>query len=245
MAEKKSAPTPPPPGWGEDELTQFIQASHDNQHATFFRKREAVALLIAIDAEFAKVTKDWLNPQSEVVAMLFVRCHAAFRAAAAEAMAGQAVESYRQCRGMMENAAYALHIHRDAALATVWLNRHQDEASFKASKRAFRHDVVVESVTAANQHASARFEELYQRTIDWGGHPNERSVTGSMKMVKEPDRRVMLAVMLHGDDAALAAALKSVAQCAMVSLEMLQAVYNAKFELLGIHEAMLNFRKVL
>ena len=66
-----------------------------------------------------------------------------------------------------------------------------------------------------------------------------------MKMVEEPDRRVMLAVMLHGDDAALAAALKSVAQCAMVSLEMLQAVYNAKFELLGINAAMLNFRKLL
>jgi hypothetical protein len=44
---------------------------------------------------------------------------------------------------------------------------------------------------------------LYQRTIDFGGHPNERSVTGSMKMIEEPDKRVMVAVMLHGDDAAL------------------------------------------
>jgi hypothetical protein len=32
----------------------------------------------------------------------------------------------------------------------------------------------------------------------------------------EPDKRVMVAVMLHGDDAALDMALKSVAQCAMV-----------------------------
>jgi hypothetical protein len=94
-------------------------------------------------------------------------------------------------------------------------------------------------------HAGARFEEFYQRTIDWGGHPNERSVTGSMKMIKEADRRIMLAVMLHGDDAALNMALKSAAQCAMVSLEMLQLVYNARFELLGINAAMLEFRKEL
>jgi hypothetical protein len=43
-------------------------------------------------------------------------------------MAGQAVECYRQCRGVLENAAYAVHIHRDPALATVWLDRHQNGA---------------------------------------------------------------------------------------------------------------------
>ena len=36
-------------------------------------------------------------------------------------MAGQVVESYRQCRVMMENAAYAVHIRRDPTLARVWL----------------------------------------------------------------------------------------------------------------------------
>src|SRR5262245_60008708 len=129
---------------------------------------------------------------------------------------------------------------RNSSLAKVWLDRHIDEASMKASKKAFRHELVCASVTAANVHAGKRFENPYQRTIDFGGHPNERSVTGSMKMVVEQDRRVMLAIMLHGDDAALEMALKSVAQCAMGSLEMLQVLYNAKFEILGINAAMLS-----
>ncbi len=55
----------------------------------------------------------------------------------------------------------------------------------------------------------------------------------------------MLAIMLHGDDAALDMALKSVAQCAMVSLEMLQVIYNSKFEILGINAAILQLRKGL
>lgn len=177
--------------------------------------------------------------------MLLLRCHAALRAAAGEAMAGQVVESYRQCRGLMENAAYAVHIHRTPALAKVWLDRHVDDASFKASKAAFQRVKVVESVKRTNVHAAARFEQLYQRAIDFGGHPNERSVTGSMKMVEKPDRREMLAVMLHGDDIAFNTALKSVAQCAMVSLEMLQVVFNARFELLGVNAEMLELRKAL
>ncbi|HXN88411.1 MAG TPA: hypothetical protein VN890_03495 [Methylocella sp.] len=32
------------------------------------------------------------------------------------------------------------------------------------------------------------------------------------------------------------------AQCAMVSLEMLQAIFNARFELLGVNEAMIELR---
>jgi hypothetical protein len=235
----------PPPGWGQDELTKFLQETHQQQYGTFCNKREATGLLIAIDELFFRISKALLNPQSEIAALLLLRCHAAMRAAAGEAMAGQVVESYRQCRGMMENAAYAVHIHRNPKLGRVWLDRHVDGAGMKASKTAFQYIQVLESVKAANLHAGERFEQLYQRSIDFGGHPNERSVTGSMKMTKQADRREMLAVFLHGHDAAFNLALKSVAQCAMVSLEMLQVVFNARFELLGVNSAMLELRKGL
>jgi hypothetical protein len=232
-------------GWGRDELTKFIDAARSNQLASFHQKRPAVGKLIAIDAQFARVSKDWLNPESEIAAYLLLRCHAAFRTAASLAMAGQAAEAYVQCRAMLEYAAYAVHIYRDPPLGIVWLNRHQDLASMEKQKNAFSHRKALASVTKANIHAGRRFEELYQRTIDSGGHPNERSITGNMKMVKESGKRIMLAIMLHGDGVELDLALKSVAQCGMVSLEMLQVVFNAKFEILGINAAMLELRKGL
>ena len=54
----------------------------------------------------------------------------------------------------------------------VWIDRHRDKAGMRTSKKAFKHVSVVASVTAANQHAAKRFEDLYQRAIDFGGHPN-------------------------------------------------------------------------
>src|ERR1700740_2918107 len=92
---------PPPPGWGEDELTKFLQETHQQQYATFHNKREATGRLIAIDRLLCRVSEGRPNPKSKGCAMLFLRCHAAMRAAAGEAMAGQVVESHRQCRGMM------------------------------------------------------------------------------------------------------------------------------------------------
>jgi len=42
------------------------------------------------------------NLPGEILAMLFLRCHAAFRAAADLTMSGQAVEAYVQCRATLE-----------------------------------------------------------------------------------------------------------------------------------------------
>jgi len=235
----------PPPGWGADELTKSFDAARINQWATFWKKRSATEKLIAIDAQFVKVSKDWLNPESPIAASLLIRSHSAFRVAADLAMAGQAVETHVQCRAMLENAAYALHIDRDPSLETVWLNRHQDPASMAEQRRAFSHPNVLDSIKAANVHAGERFEQLYQRTIDFGGHPNERSVTGNMKVVDEPDKRTVLTIMQHGDGVELDHAMKTVARCGMVSLEMLQVVFDARFELLGINAAMLELRKDL
>lgn len=204
-----------------------------------------MAKLVAIDAEYAKVTESWVNPSSEIIALPFVRCHGAYRTAAGLAMAGQAAEAYVQSRAMLEYGAYAVHIHCDPSLGMVWLDRHQGAAEMAAQRAAFSHRKVLASVIAANRHAGAHFEELYQRTIDFGGHPNERSVTGNLKMVEEPDRRVMLAVLQHGDGPELDMALKSVAQCGMIALEIFQVIYSAKFELLGINAVMLELRKGL
>jgi|tagenome__1003787_1003787.scaffolds.fasta_scaffold20957341_2 hypothetical protein len=236
-----------PPGWAADDLTKFIEAAHQNQYATFHKKKEAVSMLVAIDDEFAKITKGWLNPQNELAAMLLIRCHGAFRTSAALAMGGQCAEAYVQCRSMLEYAAYAVHIARDTtnSLGTLWLNRHVDDPTMKKQRREFGHDKVLESVTAANKHAGERFEKMYQQTIDFGGHPNERSVTGNMKMVEEPGRITMLAILLHGDGLALDAGLKAVARCGMISLEILEIVFSAKFVLLGIKEAMLTLRRQL
>jgi hypothetical protein len=234
-----------PPGWGNDELTKFIDYARDNQWATFWNKRAVVGKLIAIDAQLVKISKDWLNPTSEIAALLLLRCHSAFRTASGLAMAGQAVEVQVICRAMLEFAAYAVHIHRNPDLGTVWLNRHVDVASLKTQKRAFEHVKVVESVRAANRHAGDRFEVLYQRTIDMGGHPNELSVTANTKMLEEPDKRTMVAILQHGDGVELDVALKTVAQCILVSLEMLQIVFNARFELLGVNAAMFDLKKGL
>ena len=240
----RAPPNAPPPGWGQDGLTKFWDAARCNQFGTFVQK-PIFRKLAAIDALFAKISDGWLNPDDDIGAMLLLRCHSAFRAAAGLAAAGQVAESFVVNRSVLEFAAYALHLHRNADVRMIWLNRHEDETSMEASRNALSHNKVRKSVEAVNRHAAERFEKLYQWAIDFGGHPNERSVTGNMKMVEEKDRREMLAIMQHGNGVQLDAALVGTARCAMCALEILQSVFGARFTLLGISAAMLEVRKGL
>jgi hypothetical protein len=234
----------PPPAWGNDELSNYLDTAHQNQYATFAKKREVMDKLVAIDAQFAKVTTGWLNPKSEIVALLFIRCHGAYRTACGLAMSGQAAECYVQCRSVLEYAGYAVHINRNPSFEKVWFDRHQNQVGMKASRDSFQHGVVLVSVRAANRHAAERFETTYQRMIDLGGHPNVRAVTTNTKMKKgeEPDSRETLAILLHEDGMPLDMALRTAAQCGMIALELFETIYGAKFEVLGIKAAMLDLR---
>jgi hypothetical protein len=96
-----------------------------------------------------------------------------------------------------------------------------------------------------NRHAAKVFDSLYQRSIDFGGHPNERSVTGNMRLVKLEGRTEFQQVYLHDDSLMLDHGLKTTAQAGVCALEILQEVFTARFELLGVRVKLLDLRRGL
>lgn len=236
---------PAPPGWGTDELTQFFDLARANQYATFVHKRPVVDRLVALDRCFMTISADWTNPQGLVPANLLLRTHSAFRAAAAAAMAGQTAETYPLVRSALEYAAYALRIHDTPGLAEIWLRRHDDDAGRKAVLKAFTMAYLRTTIASKNRKAAEVYSVLYERSIDFGGHPNERAITGNMDMVKHDDHSSVAQIYLQGDGPALDQALKTVAQAGVCCLEVLQEVFPARFELLGVRAEILNLRRGL
>jgi hypothetical protein len=146
-------------------------------------------------------------------------------------------------RSCLENAGYAQLIGSDIALAETWLRRHDDPETLSASKRAFQAGRVTEAIAEADGKLAAVYDELYQRTIDFGGHPNERAATGSMKLEEAPGVRHYQQVYLHGDGVPLLHALKSAAQIGVCSLHVFQHIFKERFQILGIRERLIELRK--
>ncbi|MBK8158653.1 MAG: hypothetical protein IPK59_07750 [Rhodospirillaceae bacterium] len=225
-----------PPDWGTDKLTAFFDTVRGNQFATFVHKKLAVAKLIEIDACFHTIGENLANNKSQVAALLLLRCHSAFKTAAGHAMAGATVETFVMCRAMLEQASYGLHIHSHADLAEIWLKRHDDDAAMKASKNRFKQADIVASIHAKDSKAADLYERFYQECIDFGAHPNERSVTGALTMEEGEKETILQQVYLQGDGLALDNALKSLARMGLCCLFIFANVFTERYKLLGLEQ---------
>jgi hypothetical protein len=78
------------------------------------------------------------------------------------------------------------------------------------------------------------FDEFYQRSIDFGGHPNPHGTFSAMQMEERDGQTVITTWAMTADQKAMEHALKSTAQVGLTVLYIFQHAFKAKFELLGI-----------
>lgn len=226
----------PPPNWGSDEITKFFDASRHNQYATFHNK-DAFALLKRIDSCFRKVLEKPINPRPYFPLQFLYRSHSAFLAACTLAMAGQTVEVYVMLRLSLESAAYGFYINDDKARAIIWLNRHDGIKDKNTQRSEFQHAKVEKHINSSAQKLGSIFALLYDRTIDYGAHPNERGFLSNTKVVESEDSKEFLQIYLQDDGPQLDLALKTAVQAGIWALSIFQMIYPAKWELLSIkHE---------
>ena len=88
-------PNAPPAIWGSDQLTKFWDGARHNRFGTV-ANIPVFCALSAIDGLFHRMSDGWPNPVDEIGAMLFLRSHSAFRAAA-----GQAADATRRCASLL------------------------------------------------------------------------------------------------------------------------------------------------
>ena len=243
----KSAPStngpPQPVDWGKDALSEYFSMSYQNRIASFVNKSDAYQKFLDIDSCFAKISEAWTNPRPIVPALLLIRAHCAYRAACEAALAGQTVEAFIMIRALLEASGYAAHISINAGLDEIWLRRHDsDPKHLKAAKDEFTVGKVRSSIEKRDKHTASRFINLYDTSIEFGAHPNERSISGNLDKIDHQDSVVFNLKMLQGDGVALDHALLTVARAGVCSLDILQIPFGARFELLGVRKRALELR---
>jgi hypothetical protein len=223
-----------PPYWSDDPLSAFMTDAFKNSLASFVRRQGEYQVLLRIHRCFAKACDNLSNPPNFLAAVLIVRSHAAYLAAVRLAMSGQLPETFPLLRTTLEYAFYALHIDNDPESGVIWLQRHETTESLKAIKKTFQHVAVMGTLKSADAQLHATLEMLYERTIDFGGHPNERGVAGSMTLTETEDRKNFGAKLLDDNELALAHAAKTSAQIGTGALCIFEIIFRDRFRLLGI-----------
>ena len=235
-----------PLGWGDDKLSEFLEAVRSQQFATFANDVGGFYSVIReVDLCFVKITENLTNPKNLLAAVLLVRSHAAYRAACGTAMGTQLPETFVLLRSCLEYAAYGLHLNANSSFGETWLKRHDDAAALRAMKKAFLGVEVEHTILATDKELARIYKDLYERTIDFGGHPNLRGVISNMLLNEAPDKRQLQPIYLHANESTVLHALKTTAQVGVCSLHLFQHILPERFMLLGIREKLIELRNRL
>jgi hypothetical protein len=226
-----------PPGWAHPKLTEYFEKLWSNTVATFARKDESHRLC-RIDALMFDIANGWSGgsptAQSIVPLLMYFRAHSAFRAACAVGMGGATVEGMAVLRQCLEFAGYAALVYDDPSLANIWWDRDQTEDDERKVRRAFTHSAVQAAIANADSATASAYKVLYDRLIQLGAHPNEKSISGGMKLDITDAQTLLQQVYLQGDGHQLDHWIRTANQVGVCALKIFEKVHAKRCSDLGV-----------
>lgn len=234
MNPNKQDTQPLPPQWAKDELSSFLHDAFKNNLATFVQRPVEFALLSRIEDVYKKATNALANNPSFLPSLFLLRSHGAFLGSVRSATSGQIPETYPLLRSCLEYALYAHHIELDEARAVTWIARHENSESVKACRKEFAHHRVIGSLAERHPTLHAVIEDLYERSIDFGAHPNERGLSISTAFREDEGVSVFQVAQLQSGGPAMDLAMRFTASTGIGALSIFEKIFESRFRLLAI-----------
>jgi hypothetical protein len=235
----------PPPDWGIDEISKFIDLARNNAYATYANLKLEYHRLTVIDEGFRKIIDNLYNTREWFASFFLIRAHSAFVAASQLSISTQVPESYTLLRSCLENALYGFYLSRNPASRATWLRRHDDESSKKKVRSEFQIRHLLHELGKEDATIGHAVEKLYERTIDYGAHPNESALLQTLMMEITDDHIDISLNYLMEDSPALRLSLRTVAQVGVCALEIFNLVFKERYDLLGLTETLTLLKKDL
>lgn len=203
-----------PQDWGCDALSHYLQLAEDNTKATFERNAEQFKVLLNIESRL-RVTAgkakevvilaaekrlgpdfslEHIEPLDWLQQYLLMRAHVAFLAALRLGLSGQTAETHMVLRGTHEHAMYAFAIAEDETLKQVFFDKHKDQRSRKDFDNKFAIKHIGERMAKAIPDIASESSRLYDYLIEFGGHPNVKSLR-TLASVEFSDKEMNLYVV--------------------------------------------------
>ncbi len=225
-----------PTAWGDDKLSAFVDIANQNAFATFVNLKSIFSHLGKIDSLFRKAIDNLHNSKDWQLIFFLLRAHASYLGAVRLATSGQVPEAFMILRGCLENALYGFFLQQQPELIEIWLGRHDDAISKQKVKDEFKIRRMLDLLVQRNRTVGKAVAELYDRTIDYGAHPNERSITSNLVRKDKKDHLQLDLNYLAGDSIQLRMCLKSNAQVGVLCLRVFEVIFETRFSLLGLPE---------
>jgi hypothetical protein len=223
-----------PENWGSDKISDFIECCRNHSFQIFTGAKQDYSQLVAIDEQFRVIQSNLENPKDLFSALFFLRAHSSFLASVLLAMNGQLPEAYMVLRGSIENAVYGLYIFKNPHSAEIWLQRNDSPEMKKKAKNEFIFGNLLQCLKTEDTKIGDIVSDLYERTIDFGAHPNNFSITGSLRYSETETRKQYDIAYISGDQLSNQVCIRTCAQTGVTILDVFRNVFKERFDILGV-----------
>lgn len=236
---------PEPKNWGKDPLSEFIKTAWNNTFATFANLKPQYNCLNEIHVTYRKIIDNLINSPEWFASFFLMRAHASYIGGVRLSLSGQVPEAYIVFRGCLENSLYGLYVSRRPNTQEIWLRRHDDESSKRRCKNEFTTRNVFQCLESVDKKIHHIAQQLYDTTIDYGAHPNERGLMSLMTQEKDGSKIDFRLYYLTGNTLPLHLCIKTAARIGICSLYIFKNIYRERFDILGIAEKLKELEKGL
>lgn len=234
-----------PSGWGDDKPSVFFDLARDNAFGSFVHLPGHYSKLVAVDSAFLLISENLLNPEDVSAPFFLMKSHSSFRAAAWMAMTGQSPEAFMVMRGCIESALYGLYLNRNEDSFKTYMNRHDDDAARKAVRAEFTIGRMWKCLKSVDGKLQVDVENVYEKTIDFGAHPNVAALVAATSMLKGNERVQFKLAYLTAERDVIGGTMKSAAQAGVVALSIFRHVFKERYDLLGLTDKLPGLRESL
>lgn len=234
-----------PLDWGQDPLSKFIKDAWHNTYATFANLKPQYIHLEAIHSAYQKIKDNLINTPEWFASFFLMRAHASYLGGVQLSFSGQIPEAYMVLRGCLENSLYGLYVAQHPNAQEIWLRRHDDEKSKKKCKSKFTAHNLFKCLEQEDKKKNDIARDLYEMTIDYGAHPNERAFMSLMSQSKDEKKIDFKMYYLIGDSLPLQLCLKNSARIGVCSLDIFKIIYKHRFDILGLSDKLDQLKKGL
>jgi hypothetical protein len=162
----------------ERSIDDYIRAGDENTRELLEANSSLVRALRVYDQFFAKTL--WADPAGlrPLASVVALNAHMLWLAAVRLAMTGHAAAVYPVQRTALESACYAFLMMKAPRLEDVWAQRERNREARRACRKAFGSavDAVARRFNADSPGSGDWILDAYEAAIDFGAHPNARSV---------------------------------------------------------------------
>jgi hypothetical protein len=218
----------------ERSLQSFFDAVRTNQRANSETFPDWTSIIERIDSCLVRAGEGLRDPRPLMSRVLLNRCQYAFKTTAGMALAGQVVEAFVMQRSVLEYAGYALLICKSPELESVFVLRHHSPKEKQRQKDAFKIGPVKVAIRQCDTKLADEFVRLYERSIDFGAHPNPNAVFSAMVSLDEGE----MTMALFNEPKILVNTFITTGEVGLTALHVLRYAFGAEFEQAGIEREM-------